>query len=558
VAGRSGRGPAVGREAGGAGLGGRRPGVAGGVAGRCRSGQGRAWRRLAGLVVALGALALGTPALAVTWVTGYYASYSESGVGMSPTDLDYSILTHVIHWPVVPRADGTFDPDEFGLTAAQSAALLGAARAAGTKAILGFGGEVDSVGDGWRGATSPARRADFIARIVDLVQTRGYDGVDINWEGINADDPVDQEQFPAFVLELRAALDQISPRPLLTMPPTTGSDAVPGLVAQVLDAFDQVNLQTYVMSGGFPGWVTWFNSPLFRGDATFPTTGGPLPSADEVVDRFQAAGIPRARMGLGIQLDAVVWSGGSGTDTGGVSQPRQSWTYGDGQGPDPGVPTVSFLRVADALTQFTEDEGFESFFDDVARVPWLGRDRPGEADDRFVSLENARSIQEKIAFAQQKGLGGIFVFELSGDFFPDRVGDARHPLLAALRGAATPPPTRPTLKVDLEGTSFGPGQTVTVRATLTPGTVAEVVDAYVVVRLPDQSFLSLVLGGPPVPGIVPIAAGLTPVAFDGELLRYTFTGAEPAGQYTVLSGLAAPGTLDAIGGVDQDVLTFQP
>ena len=75
---------------------------------------------------------------------------------------------------------------------------------------------------------------------------------------------------------------------------------------------------------------------------------------------------------------------------------------------------------------------------------------------------------------------------------------------------------------------------MTVRATLTPGAAAEVVDAYVVVRLPDQTFLSLVLGGAPVPGIVPIAPGLTPVAFSGELFRYTFTGGEPAGEYAVL------------------------
>ena len=51
---------------------------------------------------------------AVRWVTGYYAAYSEASAGMPPSEFDYTALTHVIHWPVVPLANGTFDPDTYG------------------------------------------------------------------------------------------------------------------------------------------------------------------------------------------------------------------------------------------------------------------------------------------------------------------------------------------------------------------------------------------------------------------------------------------------------------
>src|SRR5260221_5755203 len=77
---------------------------------------------------------------AVRWVTGYYAAYSEASAGMPPSEFDYTALTHVIHWPVVPLANGTFDPDTYGLTVAQSAEVVSQAHAVGTKAILGFGG----------------------------------------------------------------------------------------------------------------------------------------------------------------------------------------------------------------------------------------------------------------------------------------------------------------------------------------------------------------------------------------------------------------------------------
>ena len=375
-------------------------------------------------------LALSSPSgaeCAVGWVTGYYAAYSEfqPGVSMPPSEVDYTALTHVIHWPVVPLADGTFDPDQFGMTAAQSADLVSRAHAAGARAILGFGGDAFTVGSGWQGATSPAHRAQFIASMVNLMQARGYDGIDINWEELTlADGP----QFSAFVTELRAALDAIVPRPLLTVVPTSGSDDAVSLVAAVRQHFDQINIQTYVMSGPYPGWVTWFNSPIYNGGFTFPSTGGPVPSADNEVNRFTTGGIPVGSLAIGIQFDGAVWEGGAGTPTGGVSEPRQEWS-------DPTPPSMSFMRAADIISTFTPAAGYTKTFDTVARVPWIGRDAPADADDRFISYDDEQAIQEKAAYIGQKGLGGVFVFEVAGDFFPAATGDARHPLLTALRNA---------------------------------------------------------------------------------------------------------------------------
>jgi chitinase len=363
---------------------------------------------------------------AVRWVTGYYAAYSEfPPASMPPSGVDYTALTHVIHWPVVPLADGTLDPDQYGLTAAQSAEVVSRAHAVGTKAILGFGGDAASVGNGWQGATSPANRAQFIASMLSLMQARGYDGIDINWEELTLGD---QPQFTAFITQLRAALDAIVPRPLLTVVPTSGSDAAVTLVAAVRQHFDQINIQTYVMSGPYPGWVTWFNSPIFNGGFVFPSTNGPVPSADDEVDRFTVGGIPVGDLAIGIQLDGAVWEGGAGTSTGGVSRPRQTWN-------DLTSPSMTFMRAADIIGTFTPANGYTKTFDAVARVPWIGRDAPADANDRFISYDDEQAIQEKAAYIAQKGLGGVFVFEVSGDFFPAAAGDARHPLLTALRNA---------------------------------------------------------------------------------------------------------------------------
>jgi len=367
---------------------------------------------------------------AAPWVSGYYASYSEAVAGMAPDQFDYTALTHVIHWPVVPRSDGTLvDPATYGMTAAQSATVVARARAAGTKALLGFGGDVASVGEGWRGATTPGNRARLVANMVGLMRERGYDGIDINWEGLV---PADEPQFAAFVGELRAALDAIQPRPLLTWVPTTGWQAPVSATAATMQHFDQINLQTYVMSGPYPGWVTWFNSPLYSGGAVFPSTGGALPSVDAEVARYRAAGVPAARLGIGVQFDGFVWSGGRGTTTGGVSAPRQVFD-------DTAAPAVTVLRHAEVLAQYGAAPGCRRFFDAVARVPWIGCDRINDADDRFVSFDDEAAIGEKARYVAQQDLGGLFVFELSGDFRPGESGSARHPLLAALKAALRVP-----------------------------------------------------------------------------------------------------------------------
>jgi alpha-tubulin suppressor-like RCC1 family protein len=121
-----------------------------------------------------------------------------------------------------------------------------------------------------------------------------------------------------------------------------------------------------------------------------------------------------------------------------------------------------------------------------------------------------------------------------------------------------PEVTGPSLQVLLNTATFRPGETLTLTALLTPGLTPVVLDAYVVVQLPDRSFLSLQLGGGVVEGVVPIGRGLAPFAFTGELLGYTFRGDEPPGQYTWFAALTEPGTLNVVGPLDQVSFTFSP
>ena len=116
----------------------------------------------------------------------------------------------------------------------------------------------------------------------------------------------------------------------------------------------------------------------------------------------------------------------------------------------------------------------------------------------------------------------------------------------------------PTVTLALNQGAFGPGQTLVLTGVLQPGSApGPVVDVYVVVRLPGDQVFSFV-GTGFVPGFVAIAAGVTPFPFSGEVLRYTFGGGEPGGDYLVQAGLTEAGTANVIGAIASQAFSFGP
>jgi len=422
----------------------------------------RSFGRVRNLAIAsLLALALASSAEAQNaghWLTGYYATYNYSV--MSTSQVDYTKLTHVIYWPVIPNTvtPGTLDTTPFGLSAATFSAgatdLVTRAHAAGAKALIGIGGSNSpGSGDGNLGATagfqisaSPEYQATFISNIINLMQTYDFDGVDIDWEGIT---DADDANFTSFIKNLRAELSVISPNLLLTIAPgVKAGGGRPDLIAPIYQDFNQINLQTYVMSGPYCGWETWYNSPLSNGGATFISDPGEqLPSIVNALADYTSLGIPSSYMAMGIQFDSAVWTGGSGTTTGGVTKPQQSWTYGNDncETPDPGAPSWTTLPYRQMITTLATTAGYTTNFDSVADQSWLSYDPSGngttnESKDSFVSFDSPTSIAKKgvdMSPAQAGvggSLGGVFIFELSGDFAPAAAAAQQHPLLNAANG----------------------------------------------------------------------------------------------------------------------------
>lgn len=338
-------------------------------------------------------------------VTGYYAAWMQDAV--PPSALALEAVTHVIHFSLVPRADGTLDAAENVLSAAHVRDAVAAVHAAGRKVLVSVGGA--GTRDGFVGAWSPARRDAFVSRIVQFVASNGYDGVDIDVEPLL---DADADAFRAFARALHRALRARLPDALLT---AAVADA-PSVYTPVQTLFDQLNVMTYDLSGPWPGWVTWHNAALDNGGARFPSTGAPLPTATARINAFVRSGIDRARLGVGIDFYGYDWTGASG--------PLQ---------PIAGV-TMRPLSYDEVFTRYASRG--EMRWDPAARVPYVSVAASRGEPAHFVSFDDARSAVEKVGYARREGLGGVMIWELAGGHRASLPRPERQSLLRAVGAAA--------------------------------------------------------------------------------------------------------------------------
>jgi chitinase len=329
------------------------------------------------------------------WVSAYYAGWWQ-GSQLNPDEIDYSAVTHILHFAISPNSDGTFSGEGNGLTHENIISAVHAAHAAQKKIILSVGGaSTDAV---FAGAVSPGNRARFIRALVEFMNRYNYDGIDVDWEPVNT-----KTHYLTFIKELRQAMTAAAPGSELLTAVMTGTD--PNLLARAARYFDQINIMTYDMAGPWGEWVTWHNTALYDGGYTFPSTGGPVPSADRAVEDQIRGGVPPHKIGVGIDFYGYRWWGGTGTTTGGVTRPRQTWdAY-------PNVrDNVPYFELMDAYARYPVT------WDSIAKAAYIGIDRPGSENDEFISLDNEQTVASKADYVRKKGLGGVIVFELGGGY----------------------------------------------------------------------------------------------------------------------------------------------
>jgi len=361
------------------------------------------------------------------WVTAYLASwnlYVEPGGNwgnLPPDQIDFTAFSHLIFFALGVESDGALSGigDWQNFNSDRLNAIIPLAHSAGKPILFSVGGAGNH--DTFAAAIAGgATRAALVDNLISILTTWGFDGIDLDLEPINSGD---EANFQALVNALSTRLASLT-TPLLDRPLLTAAVGPASAFAPVHDKFDQINLMTYDMSGAWDGWVTWYNAPIYNGGWTFPSTSGPLPCADLMVDEFVSAGIPASKLGIGIDFYGYVWRGGGGAVNGGVTGPRQGWTTA------PSVVSLSYHEI-----MFTYFSSGVYHWDDVAKAAYLSTDEALNQNDRFISLDDENTAAAKVTYVRQKEIGGMIIWELAGGYRSDQNAGQRDGLLQSLKQA---------------------------------------------------------------------------------------------------------------------------
>ena len=285
-----------------------------------------------------------------------------------------------------------------------------------------------SVG-GWGGsagfsdaALAEESRARLAQSCAAFASTYGFDGIDIDWEfpvtgggRQGAGRPEDARNFTLLLESIRRALDEQGARDgkryLLTLAAPAGEHNYRHIeLARVQAHVDWINLMTYDFAGSWSK-VTCFNAPLFTPDTGMD--GVTQHSTDETVRAYLAAGVPAAKIVVGVPLYGRAF-GGVRDVNGGLFQPH------DAKSPAT-APAGARQWTYAGIVAAGLDKSAQRHWHDQSKVPWLYDARAGV----FVTYDDPDSVRAKAAYARQHGLGGVMVWELSQD-------DARGALLGAL------------------------------------------------------------------------------------------------------------------------------
>jgi chitinase len=208
----------------------------------------------------------------VGWSTGYLAGWAR----ISPTTINWKAYTHLCIFSATPNNRGGCNL-AMGWNENRVKAAITEAHSNHVKVLLCVGG----AGTGRNfvsSTTNAAVRATFITNIVSLMQKYAFDGVDMDWEELQGKNA----EYVALHKELRAALDKIAPRPLLTA--AIANWMFNRTTAQIHPYMDQLNNMSC--------WTRIIKN-------------GAVDEADIAKDMqgLVGKGVPKEKLGVGIGLD---------------------------------------------------------------------------------------------------------------------------------------------------------------------------------------------------------------------------------------------------------------
>jgi len=256
-------------------------------------------------------------------------------------------------------------------------------------------------------------RQRFAASCVDFMKRYGFDGIDIDWEypvsgGLagNTTRPEDKQNYTLLMTELRRQLDALQATDGRGYLLTIAAPAGPGIhtnleMAGLAGVLDWINLMTYDFHGAW-SQVTNFNAALYPASGD-PTTDAQIREHFNVhaaVTAYLDGGVPAHKLVVGVPFYGRGWravgNAGSGLFQSHGGSAQGTWEAG----------VFDYSDIKDNYLPT-----YERFVHPDAKVPWLYDASTGV----MISYDDPESLTVKASYVNDRQLGGVMFWELSGD-----------------------------------------------------------------------------------------------------------------------------------------------
>jgi chitinase len=238
----------------------------------------------------------------------------------------------------------------------------------------------------------PENRAAFVRSCVDTFLrghfSRGirepgiFDGFDIDWESPQEKDAAN---FRALLEEFRGQMNAARPGSLLSLAVAESPQTLAGTdFSAIAPLVDEVGVMNYDYAGPW-SQTTGLLAPLFSTDPQHPH------SIERSIDSYEAAGVPREKLLMGLPFYGYSWTEVKVANRGLFQSGR------------PVKEDRPYNRI------LSDAANSEIYRDWLSQAPWLFDGRT------FWTYKDPTSVRFKASYVSQQHLGGMMIWELSGD-----------------------------------------------------------------------------------------------------------------------------------------------
>jgi len=281
--------------------------------------------------------------------------------------------------------------------------------------LLSIGGWADSRWFTIMASTPEGRQSFINATIETLLEFPFFGGVNINWEHPGSSrehegiipHPNEMDNYTALLRELRMGFDAagLVEHQLTIAAPSSTNCLRNGTITIDIPAIwpylCQISIMTYDMAGGWTGRAM-HHTALNPGRGVESGI-----SVAEAVEFYLSQGVPPELLSIGSPLYTHGWiiDAENGEDALGMMASGQ-----------PASPLGAGQRHWHDIQRLKQYPGWEVLHDEAAEAAFIFNSDPTSPNfQHFYTYESTRSLQAKLDFINEMGLGGLIVWATAGD-----------------------------------------------------------------------------------------------------------------------------------------------